>query len=109
MNAKETILAVISVALLADVNAARPQKSAPTSRYTTWSAYGGTPDQIRYSTLGQINRANVKQLQVAWSYDTGEPGGLQTQPIVVDDLLYGNSATSKVFAVRAATGERVWT
>ena len=66
--------------------AARPQPAAP-ARYRAWSAYGGGPEQIRYSRLGQINRGNVKQLQQAWVYDSGESGGLQTQPIVVDDVL----------------------
>ena len=80
-----------------------------TARYTTWSAYGGTPDQIRYSTLRQITRANVKQLAVAWTYDSGESGGLQTQPIVADGVLYGYTPTHKAFAVRADTGALLWT
>ncbi len=108
MKPNATILAVVSVAVLADVNAARVQKPAP-RRYTTWSAYGGTPDQIRYSTLSQINRANVKQLQVAWTYDTGEPGGLQTQPIVADGILYASTPTHKTIALRAETGALLWT
>ena len=45
--------------------------------------------QVRYSTLTQINRTNVRQLAVAWTYDSGESGGLQTQPIVVDGVLFG--------------------
>jgi quinoprotein glucose dehydrogenase len=49
-----------------------------------WPAYGGGPEQIRYSTLAQINRSNVRQLQGAWTYDSGESGGLQTNPIIVD-------------------------
>src|SRR5262245_47854430 len=53
-----------------------------------WSSYGEGPEQIRYSSLRQINRENVRQLQVAWTYDTGETGGMQTQPIIVDDILY---------------------
>ncbi len=81
----------------------------PPDRYRGWAAYGGTPDQIRYSSLTQINRSNVKALQVAWTFDAGETGGLQTQPIVVDGVLYGNTPTHKVFALRAATGELLWT
>ena len=80
-----------------------------TDRYRGWSDYGGGPEQIRYSTLQQINRDNVKNLQVAWTYDAGEPGGLQTQPIIVDGVLYANTPTHKAFALRAETGERLWT
>src|SRR5437762_520625 len=50
--------------------------------------YGGGPEQIRYSALAQIDRTNVKQLQVAWTYDTRETGAMQTQPIVAHDVLY---------------------
>jgi glucose dehydrogenase len=74
-----------------------------------WSSYGGSPEQIRYSSLRQINRENVRQLQVAWTYDTGETGGMQTQPIIVDDVLYGYTPTHKTFALRASTGEHIWT
>jgi quinoprotein glucose dehydrogenase len=40
-----------------------------------WPVYNGGPDGDHYSQLKQINRANVKQLKVAWSFDTGEKGG----------------------------------
>jgi quinoprotein glucose dehydrogenase len=66
--------------------------------------YGGGPQQQRYSPLKQINRSNVKQLEVAWTYDTGEPGAMQTQPVVVGDVLYGYTPTHKTFAVEASTG-----
>jgi hypothetical protein len=49
----------------------------------------GSPENTHYWPLAQINRANVKQLEVAWSFDTGEPGGLQTSSIIVDGVLYG--------------------
>jgi glucose dehydrogenase len=51
----------------------------------------------------------VKQLEVAWTYDTGEPGAMQTQPVVVGDVLYGITPTHKTFALNAATGAPLWT
>jgi quinoprotein glucose dehydrogenase len=75
---------------------------------TSW-LYGGGVEQIRYSRLQQVTRDNVKQLQVAWTYDTGETGGLQTQPVVVAGILYGSTPTNKVFALKADTGEHLWT
>ncbi|HYR83776.1 MAG TPA: pyrroloquinoline quinone-dependent dehydrogenase [Terriglobia bacterium] len=74
-----------------------------------WSAYGGNPEQTRYSSLKQINRTNVSQLAVAWTYDTGETGGLQTQPIIVDGVLYAYTPTHKTFALEADTGKHLWT
>jgi glucose dehydrogenase len=61
-----------------------------------------------YSPLAEINKSNVKQLQVAWTYDTEETGGLQTSPIVVHGILYGISPLQKVFALDAATGKLKW-
>jgi quinoprotein glucose dehydrogenase len=85
------------------------KQARPPARYTTWAAYGGTPDQIRYSSLAQIDRGNVARLQVAWTYDSGESGGLQTQPIVADGVLYAYTPTHKTFALRADTGALLWT
>jgi quinoprotein glucose dehydrogenase len=73
-----------------------------------WPAYGGGPENNHYSSLAQIHRGNVKQLGVAWSFDTGEEGGLQTSPIIVDGVLYGITPAQKVFALNAATGALLW-
>ena len=37
-----------------------------------WPAYGGGPNSIHYSKLKKINRDNAKNLQVAWTFDTGD-------------------------------------
>jgi glucose dehydrogenase len=73
-----------------------------------WPAYGGGPADMRYSRLAQINRNNVNELQVAWSYDSGESGGLQTSPLIVDGVLYGYTPTEKVFALDARNGKLLW-
>jgi glucose dehydrogenase len=74
-----------------------------------WPAYGGGPDAIRYSPLTQITRANVKMLEVAWTYDSGEDGGLQTNPIVVGGTLYTTTPRNRTVALDAATGAVRWT
>ena len=58
-----------------------------------WPAYGGSSENTHYSRLTQIHRGNVKELQVAWSFDTEEEGGLQSSPIVVAGVLYGITPT----------------
>jgi glucose dehydrogenase len=100
--------ACLLAAALSPAQAER-QSSATPRRYTTWSSYGGTPDQIRYSALRQITRRNVRRLRVAWTFDTGERGGLQTQPIVVDGVLYAYTPTHKTIAIAADTGKLLWT
>jgi quinoprotein glucose dehydrogenase len=73
-----------------------------------WPWYGGSPEGNHYSTLSQINRSNVKQLQLAWSFDTGEQGGLQSSPLIIDGVLFGITPTQKIFAVDATDGKLVW-
>lgn len=60
--------------------------------------------------MKQINRSNVSHLKVAWTYDTKDgPGDPQTQPIVVDGVLYGVTPTHKAIALNGATGKLLWT
>ena len=74
-----------------------------------WPSYGGSPEGTRYSPLKQINRANVGRLREVWRYDTADGrGASQTQPIVVDGVLYGITPKHKAVAVDAATGKRIW-
>nr|WP_229208405.1 pyrroloquinoline quinone-dependent dehydrogenase [Dyadobacter psychrophilus] len=80
-----------------------------------WPAYGGNSGGSRYSALTQINKDNVKNLQPAWSYDTGENkdqqqrgGDMQCQPIVINGIMYGTTPRLKVFAIEAATGKELW-
>ncbi len=74
-----------------------------------WPVYGGSAADDRYSPLKQINRDNVHQLKPAWTFDTGEEGGLQTNPLIVGEVLFGYTPTQKVFALHAATGKKLWT
>ena len=81
------------------------QRSGKTSSFT----YGGGEAGQRYSPLKQINRTNVQQLAIAWKYEGGDGAGdSQTQPVIVDGVLYGVSAKHKIFALNAATGKELW-
>jgi quinoprotein glucose dehydrogenase len=73
-----------------------------------WPSYGGAAENDHYSPLAQINRNNVKELRVAWTFDTGEEGGLQTSPLILNGVLFGTTPSQKVFALNAATGELLW-
>jgi len=97
--------AVLAIALTAAAAGAPQSKKSPDH---DWPIYGGTTENNRFSPLTQINRKNVTRLEVAWTFDTGEPGGLQTSPIEVDGVLYGITPTQKVFALDAATGKQLW-
>jgi len=96
---------LVSAAIVTTIAAAAQKTGA----YEGWPAYGGGPEQIRYSSLALINRANVGRLQVAWTYDSGETGGLQTNPIVAGGVLFTTTPKHRVVALDAATGAVRWT
>jgi quinoprotein glucose dehydrogenase len=73
-----------------------------------WHVYGGQAEGERYSALTQINQGNVKQLKVAWTYDTGEKNALQTHPLIVGRMMFGYTPSQKVFAVDATNGKEMW-
>jgi glucose dehydrogenase len=73
-----------------------------------WPAYNGGRDGDHYSRLTQINRANVHRLKVAWTFDTGEKGGIQTNPLIVGSTLYAYTPSLQVIALEAATGKVAW-
>ena len=80
-------------------------------RYGGWAGYGGGPENIRYSTLHQINRENVQKLTVAWTFDTGDAfsgSEMQCNPIVVNGVLYATTPKLRVVALDAATGKLRW-
>ena len=81
--------------------------------YTKWTVYNGGNDNIKYSSLKQINTKNVKDLQVAWTYFSTQPSernrsDMKVNPLIVNGIMYGLNPELKLFAVDAATGEEKW-
>src|SRR6266540_7090948 len=73
-----------------------------------WPAYLGDKGRSLYSPLRQINRSNVAQLKIAWTYDTGDKGEYQANNLIVAGVLYTASPTRKVIALDAANGRELW-
>src|SRR5437867_7398375 len=76
-----------------------------------WPAYGGGPESMRYSSLQQIKRQNVKHLKVAWTFDASDgiqSSELNVNPIVVKGVLYATTVSLNTVALNAATGELLW-
>lgn len=84
-------------------------KAVPADTTTqSWQVYGGQAAGDHYSSLTQINRENVKNLVVAWTFDTGETGGLETNPIIIGNVLYACTPRHSVIALDAETGKQLW-
>ena len=77
----------------------------------SWPVNGGSYN-IRYSPLRQVTRENAAQLKVAWTYDAHDAfaeSEMQSNPIVVEGLLYVTTPKMRMVALEAATGREVWT
>jgi quinoprotein glucose dehydrogenase len=98
---------VIPAAATTDLTAANGWPAAADLKQ--WSRSLGGPTSDRYSALNEITRANVAQLQVAWTWRAGDGGGdMQCNPIVVDGVLYTPTPGRSVAAIDAATGKELW-
>ncbi len=79
---------------------------------TDWTAYGRNTHGERFAQFDQINKANVKDLQVAWTFRTGDMAinGAEYQgtPLKVDDTVYLCTPLNKVFALDPVTGAEKW-
>ena len=73
-----------------------------------WLTYGGGYSEQRYSQLTQINTETVSRLAPAWSFDFDTYRGQESTPLVVDGVMYVTSAWSKVYALDARTGAKLW-
>jgi quinoprotein glucose dehydrogenase len=82
-------------------------------KYNTWENYGGNKENNHYSSLSQIDTGNVNHLQPAWIFNTGDAdtaksSQIQCNPIIIDSVMYFTSPTLKLYAVFAATGQKIW-
>ena len=73
-----------------------------------WMSHGRSYSEQRFSPLDQINEQNVARLGLAWSFDLDTRRGQESTALVIDGVMYFTSAWSKVFALNAATGAKLW-
>lgn len=84
--------------------------AAPTADYdyVGWDGYLGGGDSSQYSALDQINQSNVSQLEVAWTYSTGEGAPPTFGPTIGGGRMYVINGESKLVALDPATGAELW-
>ncbi|MES3007953.1 MAG: PQQ-dependent dehydrogenase, methanol/ethanol family [Pseudomonadota bacterium] len=73
-----------------------------------WLTYNGNYSSQRYSTLDQVTPGNVDDLEVKWTLQNQVFGAWQTNPIVVDGIMYITQRPNDVMAVDAVTGRVFW-
>jgi len=72
-----------------------------------WTSYHGDYTGRRYSSLHEINAANVSQLRAAWVFHPGNSQRLEATPVVIRGIMYVTSAND-AFALDARTGRVLW-
>ena len=73
-----------------------------------WLIFGRNYQRHSYSPLNQITRANVKNLQLKWTWAMNESGANQTTPIVHNGVIYLATPSNIVQALNAKTGDLIW-
>ncbi|HIF06303.1 MAG TPA: pyrrolo-quinoline quinone [Gemmatimonadetes bacterium] len=73
-----------------------------------WLNFRRTDDAWGYSPLDQINRDNVGQLQLAWSWAMDESGSQEATPLVYDGIMYLPNPHGIIQALDGATGDLIW-
>jgi quinoprotein glucose dehydrogenase len=105
------------IAAFPQATRAQDREAIPPSD-TGWANYGHDPAGTRYSPLSQINRQNVAQLKVAWTYRTGaldqvgdnlkRNSAFEATPILVNGLLYLSTPFDHVIALEPEGGKKIW-
>jgi len=72
-----------------------------------WLMYWGNFQGTHYSALTQIDTANVRELQAAWTFPMPGESVLEATPLVVDGIMY-TSQPGAVAALDARTGRQIW-
>jgi glucose dehydrogenase len=107
------ILCVFALGCIVSLGSTARGQTATASSSQEWHAYGHDAGGNRFSTLKQINRTNVGQLERAWTYQSPAfPGSgvvaFETTPLMVNDVLFFALPTGQAIAVDAETGKQLW-
>jgi quinoprotein glucose dehydrogenase len=77
--------------------------------YANWTSYGGAADTAQYSSLKQIDKANVNKLQLAWFHPVeGQVNRFTFNPLIVDGVMFVLGAENTIRGIDAATGKQLW-
>src|SRR5437773_9451033 len=99
-----------SLWLVAQVKDFRPITEAMLRNpaHRDWLNWRRTDNAWGYSPLTQINRQNVSQLQLAWSWAMDDTGANEAAPLVYDGIMYLPNPRGVIQALDAATGDLIW-
>jgi alcohol dehydrogenase (cytochrome c) len=73
----------------------------------TWPTYHGDYSGRHHSRLTQITPANVRQMTLAWAFQSNLTQPIKATPIVVNGVIY-LAAPDNVWAIDARSGRQIW-
>ena len=107
-----------SLALVAQVKDARPLEVGtfrPVSEEMLrnpppedWLNWRRTDNNWGYSTLTEITKQNVQQMQLVWSWAMDDTGANEMTPLVHDGIMYLPNPGDVIQALDGATGDLIW-
>ncbi|HZJ34167.1 MAG TPA: PQQ-dependent dehydrogenase, methanol/ethanol family [Vicinamibacterales bacterium] len=106
LHALGALVVVLGSIVSAQVTPARLERAADEAQ--NWLMYSGGYFSQRYSPLKQLDRTNVKNLEMKWILPNQVFGAWQSSPLVVDGVMYVTQRPNDVLAVDAKTGRVFW-
>ncbi len=112
-------LSTAMLAYLVSVNAGHALAASNSTAHGDWSYYGADPGGTRYSPLAQITPANVKELQQAWVFHTGDVAGgsnhetsvrsgFEATPLMLEGRLFLTTGFNRIIALDPTNGRELW-
>lgn len=84
-----------------------------------WRSYGSDNSSTKFLPLDQINKGNVKDLRIAWRWNSPDNALVESNPdlwtmvneatpLMIDRVIYTSTSLNQVAAIKTATGETIW-
>ncbi|HZY82589.1 MAG TPA: pyrroloquinoline quinone-dependent dehydrogenase [Cyclobacteriaceae bacterium] len=107
MTFRNILSILLKIALVSGLSSCKPGD-------VDWPEYHGDASRSHYSPLSQITPENLSNLEVAWTYSSSGADSslagtqMQCNPVIINGVMYGVSATNQVFAINAENGVEIW-
>lgn len=102
---------ILYIGLCCCIIACRTEQITTTEENLEWSAYNGGLSNNKYAPIDQINKENIQNLEVAWSYQVRpeeRSWDIKCNPLMVNGKLYAITASKNLVALDATNGQEKW-
>lgn len=110
INYKNKLIALLTIGSIAAFTSCEFQNG----RNQDWALYKADENSSSHSALDQIDTTNVDKLTLAWTFSVddlpkdAQPSNSQSNPIIINGVMYTTSAKRCLYAINAVTGKEIW-